>query len=782
MERNLILLEFDRLLEIVALGARSEPGRETVRALRPCDSIDECEHAQSLLWEMVRLRASEGGLPLAGLGDVGAAIDARELDVAGSWEIVRSVQATQAVRETVLRSELPLPALRELASEIPTLDDLLRDVGRYFTRDGKLREDASPVLRSLRQRVLSRRATIQKTLSELMSRHSDAVQDNIVTVRGDRYCIPLRTDRRQEVPGILHERSGSGASVFVEPIAIVEANNELTGLLLEEREEIARLVREIATRIARDGEKIRLAIDVAARLDALEAIAHFATTIDGSRPAFSTDRELRLIEARHPLLDQRLAAARRDALGDDSDVSVVPTTLSVSRDVNALVISGPNAGGKTVALKTAGLIAVMAASGLPVPAREGTVVPYFDDVHVLIGDDQSVMAHLSTFSAYLVRLRRILETASERSLVLLDELGSGTDPEEGAALAAAVLEDLAARGALLLVTTHLTALKTFATDNLQVANASMEFDAESGRPTFRLLEGLPGRSRAIEAARIVGIPRSVIESATRRLGEDYGRLDRLVGELQARISEARQRETELSIELERAKRTQHEAEEALRKFEAERREVRTRYGEEVRKLRDDVQTRVHGELRKLREADEASRKRASSAAVAASVVAPVEEEQEDVAGEIAVGDEVEHRRFKLRGTVTAVTDERVQLKSGGKLVEFPRGDFRLVRESASGGGARGERKRQKEVSAPATAELNLVGWRVDEAIEEADRCIDQSLLEGRSSVRIIHGFGTGALRAGLRDWLRTHRGVRAHRPGNEHEGGDGVTIAELDVH
>lgn len=784
MERNLRLLEFDRVLELVALEARSEPGRETVRALRPLRSIEDCERAQSLVGEMVRLLGHEGNLPLQGLTEIGPLLNDAGFGVPTAWEIVRSVQATQAVRETIMRSELPLASLRTVAEDIPVLDDLLRDVGRYFTRDGKLREEASPILRSLRQRVVARRNAIQKNLSELMSRHADAVQDTIVTVRGDRYCIPVRSDRRQEIPGILHERSGSGASMFVEPIAVVEANNELTGLLLEEREEIARLVREIATRIMRDAEPIGVAVEIAARLDAIQAAAAFATTARATRPTFSRDRELRLIGARHPLLDERLAAARREALGDRSEVRVVPTTFSVDPEVNALVVSGPNAGGKTVALKTAGLLAVMAASGLPVPADEGTTIPLFDDVHVLIGDDQNVMEHLSTFSAYLVRLRRILESAGERSLVLLDELGSGTDPEEGAALAAAVLEDLAARGCLLLITTHLTALKSFATGDLRVANASMEFDPESGRPTFRLLEGLPGRSRAIEAARLVGLPSSVIDGARKRLGEEYGNLDRLVGELQASIAAARERERELTGRLESARRAEAEARDASTRADAERRQLKSKYGEEARKLREEVQSRLQAELRKLRDADEMARKKSSSSELAKVVVAPVEEEQEESNRPVAVGDEVEHRRFKVRGTITAIDGDRVQLKANGRIIEFPREEFRVLKE-----GAKNERRNRSPRSAPAapadeapvTAELNLVGWRVDEAIEEADRFLDRALLEGRRAVRLIHGYGTGALRRAIREWLRTHQGVRSHRAGDELEGGDGATIVTLDA-
>lgn len=783
MERNLTLLELDRVLELVCLDARSEPGRECIRALRPHATIEEAEHAQTLLWEMVRLVSREGAPPLQGLVDPAPLLAHPEFGVQTAWEIIRSVSATQAVREALTRTEVPVPNLRTLAEEIPLLDELLRETGRYFTREGRLREDASPTLRALRQKIVSRRNAIQKSLGELMARHEDAVQDTIVTIRGDRYCIPVRSDRRQEIPGILHERSGSGASLFVEPLSVVESNNELTDLMQQEREEIARLVRQIASRILQDSEQIHEAVQIAARIDCLAALASFARTMEANRPRLTLGRELRIIEARHPLLDERLASARREALGDRSEMRVVPTTFTVSEGVSALIVSGPNAGGKTVALKTAGLIAVMAASGLPVPASEGTTIPFFDTVHVLIGDDQNVLEHLSTFSAYLVRLRRILETASASSLVLLDELGSGTDPEEGAALAAAVVEELAERGALLLVTTHLTALKTFATGDVRIANASMEFDPESGRPTFRLLEGLPGRSRAIEAARLVGLPERVIEAARARLGEEYGRLDRMVGELQATIAAAREREKELSSRLAGAEKRERDAERLRLQLEREKSELKSRFREETAKLRDDVQERLHGELRRLRESDAATRKKVTSASLAKEIVVPVAEE-EDAIVELHPGDEIEHRRFKLKGTVASLRGERVEIMSGGKSVEFPAAEFRLVRRPAASSSAP-KPKRETAVATsedePATVELNLIGMRVEEALDEADRFIDRSLLEGRKAVRLIHGYGTGTLRRSVREWLRKHRGVRSWRPGDDHEGGDGATIALLDV-
>jgi DNA mismatch repair protein MutS2 len=516
-------LELDRVLTLIALEAKTAPGKEAVLARRPLATLQACENAQADLAEMVRFYLSEGLLPLAGITDV-APLLGRDtvLELDESWLVVRAIRATQAIRETLLRTD-GYTRLGRLAESLPDLGEVLTKTNKYFTRDGKLREDASNELRAIRQRVHQKRAAIQKVLTDVMNRNADAIQEPLIVQRGDRYCVPVRSDHRNAVTGILHERSGSGASFFIEPMQAVELNNDLADLLIQEREEIARITRAVATLLIDRREEITLGIVIAGELDALHACALFHSAANASRPMFSADRELNILDGRHPLLDERLASMRADAWGEPpNEQKVVPITITLDAQSTALVISGPNAGGKTVALKTAGLLVAMAMSGLPVPAADGTVIPIVDALHVLIGDDQSVQEHLSTFSAYLVRLKRVLDRVTNRSLVLLDELGSGTDPEEGAALAAAVIEHLLASGALLIATTHLSALKSFAVNDDRIVNASMEFDSATGKSTYRLITGIPGRSRAIDVAQMIGLPSSIITAARERLGDRYG--------------------------------------------------------------------------------------------------------------------------------------------------------------------------------------------------------------------------------------------------------------------
>lgn len=787
MHTPLSQIEFDRVLTLIAMEAKSGPGKEAVARRRPLAKLEECELAQAELAEMVRFEHREGLLPLAGLTDVAPLFGRSDiLELEESWQIVRAIRATQAMRETLLRTE-GFQRLAHLAQAIPDMGELLSKANKYFTKDGKLREEASAELRAIRGRVHQKRAAIQRMLTDVMNRNADAIQEPLIVIRGDRYCIPVRSDHRNAVTGILHERSGSGASFFIEPMQAVELNNDLADLLIQEREEIARITRFVSQLLFDEAKNAIAAVAMAAELDALQACALFHDAIGASRPRFSYDRQLHILDGRHPLLDERLAAARQEAFGEEaSGRKVVPITIDLDGERPALVVSGPNAGGKTVALKTAGLLVAMGMSGLPVPAEEGTVLPVVDAIHVLIGDDQSVLEHLSTFSAYLVRLKRVLERVSKRSLVLLDELGSGTDPEEGAALAAAVIEHLLEVGALLIATTHLSALKTFAVNDRRIVNASMKFDAATGQPTYRMITGIPGRSRAIDVARMIGLPSPIIDRARERLGDRYGETDTLLAQLQQRMSEVLAQQDEVArlrgeVEAER----QAMAEKSVQ-LERERARLGTSYRDELERLRDDVTRQLSSELRHLRELDRSARASVNAAEVVQSLTKPVDKAMEFIPveqREVHVGDRAEHRKFKVSGEVVSIEGTKAMLNVNGRKVQVevkdlvplagppPKGPKTYKASTAKAAG---------DDVVPVSAELNLIGHRVDEALDESDRFLDRALLEGKQAVRIIHGFGTGALRKAVREHLRKHPAVKSWRPGAENEGGDGATVAILE--
>lgn len=771
MKAPLNEIEFDRVLELIAGEAKSTLGKDAVARRRPLGSVEACEHAQADLAEMRRFVQTEGLLPLAGLMDV-APLLAREsvLELDEAWQVVRTVRATQAMRETLTRVDR-FPRLRVIAETIPQLNELVTKLNKYFTRDGKLREDASTELRAIRTRVQQKRNAVQKLLNDIMNRNAEAIQEPLIVMRGDRYCVPVRADHRNAITGILHERSGSGASVFIEPMPAIELNNDLAELLLQEREEIARITRYVSQLIAGSAGDISAATRVAAELDAIQACAIFADLVKASRPSFNNDRKLHLIDARHPLLDERVQT---------TDQPVVPVTVELNDATPALIVSGPNAGGKTVALKTTGLLVAMAMSGLPLPAADGSMIPIIDAIHVLVGDDQSVVEHLSTFSAYLVRLKNVIARATPRSLVLLDELGSGTDPEEGAAIAASVIEYFLDRGALLIVTTHLSSVKSFAMNDSRIINASMEFNATSGQPTYRLVTGIPGRSRAIEVAQMIGLPSPIIARARERLGTKYAEIDRLVAQLQTKMSDVLEESDKLArLQLEAE--SEREAMNAAReKLEKEKQRVGASYREELERLRDDVSRQVANEIKNLRA-------NANAREVVTTLTKPIEQAIEFIPTEerdVRVGDPAEHRKFKVRGRVESLDGSRAVLNVGGKKMTVDVKDL-VPSQIADRGAQKHKVTANRELrtandAVQVSAELNLIGHRVDEAIDESDKFLDRALLEGKQAVRIIHGFGTGALRKAVRDHLRKHPAVKSWRPGNENEGGDGATVAVLE--
>ncbi len=776
---DLSALEFDRVLTLIAMEAKSAPGKAAIAGRLPFRTAAECELAHARLAEMLRFYHRDGLLPVAGLSDVAPLFNrdtVLELDEA--WQVVRAVRATQAIRETFVRGEDD-PRLADLGSQIPDLAELVSKTSKFFTRDGKLKEEASAELRAIRTKIHSKRNSIQRLLNDVMNRSGEAIQEPLIVLRSDRYCIPVRADHRNAVPGILHERSGSGASFFIEPLAAVELNNDLADLLIQEREEIARITQYISGLLFDESSAIRNAIEAAGEFDALQACALFSDAIRGTRPEFS-DGALRILEGRHPLLDERLASARQAAFDEEpSDRTVVPITIELERDKCALIVSGPNAGGKTVALKTAGLLVAMAMSGLPVPASDGTVIPVVDGLHVLVGDDQSVLEHLSTFSAYLVRLKRIVAKATNRSLVLIDELGSGTDPEEGAALAAATIEHILGIGALLIVTTHLSSLKGFAVKDSRIVNASMEFDSATGQPTYRMIVGIPGRSRAIDVAQMIGLPSSIIANARARLGDRYAETDTLLAELQRRMGEVLVQRDEVERMRRDLEIAQEKAKEQATRLEAERARVGWSYREELERLKDDVSRQVRAEIKNLRE----SRANINAREVVTSVMKPIDAAIELAPSEqreVRVGHRAEHRKFKVTGEIEKIDGSKAVLNVNGRKMTVdvkdltPQPTPKTPRPEARG-------PRPAPDVAAASAELNLIGQRVDDALEESDKFLDRALLEGKQAVRIIHGFGTGALRKAIRDHLRKHPAVKSWRPGGENEGGDGATIAVLDA-
>jgi DNA mismatch repair protein MutS2 len=746
------------------------------------------------VWE---LRISRGRLPLSGLVDLAPTLEALERAGGnGSSEDFRSVLAAARAAEAVRRflEATESRALSARRDALPRFDALLERARRLFDADGALRDDASPRLSELRSRLRRRRNEVADRMTRLLEQRRDVLGDAVLVQRNDRYCLPVLASARGRVPGIVHDRSGSGQTVFVEPMEVIEANNELALMSGEERREVERILTEFGRAVLERAPDLENAVGTLAELDALEAKVEFGEISGGRIPEISEDGSWTLAGARHPLLDPLLSALRRRVLGETRpERPVVPLDLELSKDRRLLVVSGPNAGGKTVVLKTAGLFSLLAQSGFPVPASAGTRLPLFVSIRAEIGDAQAILADRSTFSSSMEILAGILAEAGPGTLALVDEIGGATDPEEGSALAVAWLEAFLAKGGRAVVTTHLSAVKTFAGSRSDAFCSAMEFDEATGAPNYRLHPGLSGRSHAFSVARERGIPEDVLGRARDILGEAWRRREETETEAERALERVRRLEREAEAERRRA---EEEGERLAEEREAVRRE-RARWLEEGKKgfdrARVELEREVERELARLREdASRLSKASASrlleSAEKGAEAAGPVLEEAREAfraRGErLEVGGRARLSGGRSEGTVVALEKDGAWVEVGGKRMLLPREALEPLeplapsRPSKRPAPPAAATTRGPSVSAR-TGEVNVIGRRLDEAIEEVERALDAAILAGDSHLRIVHGHGTGRLRDGLREHLRAHRAVATLAAAPPREGGNGATIVEL---
>ena len=693
------------------------------------------------------------------------------------------LDASLAVVEAVRRREEPLEALAALAADLEDLRPLVGRIRRTLDRRGEVREDATPELALLRARIRRQREHLYRELQALKQEHQDHLSEDTIPVREGRLVLVLQAGAKGRVPGLVHGRSATGKSIYFEPLGVVDANNDLQEASEEEAVEKHRILAELAGELSTRRPAVEGHARFLAELDALQATQRWAVEV-GAEPAEIAERhELRLVAARHPLLDPALAERREAALGAAGHRGpVVPLSVALEPELRALVITGPNAGGKTVALKTVGLLAVLHACGLPVPADRGSCIPRLDRVVATVGDEQDLLAETSTFSGRLLRLDEAWKGAGPGSLILLDELGSGTDPEEGAALAGALLTGLLERRALVVITTHLTPLAAEALEADGAYCAAMELDAATGRPTYRLLPGPPGGSEALALARRLGLDPSLVAAAEARLGPEGLDYRRLLGEVEA----LRQR---LAAELERQTSARRDAETErdrlsaeLRALEAARREAGKSLRQEHERFRREVRGRLAVEVDRLREElDEGRRKglaaRATDRLMAAAPELPPDEPEPE--GELEPGAEVRHRSLGWTGVLKELDRGRAVVDVAGKTLRC-RADELIPRGTPERSSAKRPAVQVEEASSGGVAaELDLLGERVAAALDRLDDYLDRALLEGRTEVRIVHGHGTGRLREAVRAHLRGHPAVASWRPGERGEGGNGATVVTL---
>jgi DNA mismatch repair protein MutS2 len=784
-------LDFDLLREHLAGRAQSPLGRARALALAPSTDVEAIRADVERTTEAVRYMAENGRFGLGGLADpeqllgrmrvAGLSLAAGEL-----LDVARYIQSGLELREAFdeVRDEFPL--LAAIATSLPDLSRPLAEIRRKILPTGEVDESASPELRRIRREIQRLRGDVQRSLERLMrDRAPDAIQDEVITIRNGRFVVPVRSEFRGRIKGVMHGASGTGQTVYVEPLDTIDQNNELAALREREEAEIAKILFELTERLRAEGDAVARLVDGLGRLDFAAAKAHLSRDFDCVAPEVGADGRLALDTARHLLLEANLKRVGRD---------VVPMSLELDADRRVLVISGPNAGGKTVVLKTVGLCAAMAQSGLHVPARKARL-PVFDDVLVDIGDHQSLAANLSTFSAHVRNISEMIETLPRRALVLLDEIGTGTDPDEGAAIAIAVLERLRAAGAYVVATTHYNRLKIYASNGEGVGNAAVEFDEATLEPTYRLLVGLAGSSSGIEIARRLGLPEEVVAAArdlmsvTDREAADY--LRRLkaatdeANELRAALDDEREAVARRSaaLDLEFTRRERERAAEVARTLEATVKDFEA----EMKRLVASATDR--GDQARLRKAAEAGAARLRGEAKArVSRLSPKAAARETgpdrpaaISGPIEPGVDVYVPRMNQRGTVESIDGDRLEVRMG--MLKLRVGLDEVERVASGGESAATRLPKDVRVDLASeemvSSELNLIGQHTDEAELALDKFLDEAFLGDLSQVRIVHGFGTGALRRAVADVLKRHPHVASFGPAPSSQGGGGATVVEL---
>jgi DNA mismatch repair protein MutS2 len=796
-------LEFDRIVEAVTGFALTPMGAERLAGLEPSTDPQKVSQLLSATSETIRFISAHGVFPLRASSDLpqilaALAVEGRALESLRLLALAAFLDSVDESHAAIRRAPGSFPILDAASSEAASFK-----VETGHTRDkidpsGEVVDDASPALKGIRERLRKQRTRLRSTLESYLRGKETAkyLQDQVVTERNGRYVLVVKTEQRSAIPGIVHGASTSGASLFLEPLSTVEINNDIVALEEQEAEEVRRILLALTDAFRARATELQRTIEAATDLDILQGRARFSESIDGIEPALSGDGAFELQAARHPLV--------RNA---------VPVTIKVIPPATVLLVTGPNTGGKTVALKTAGLLAMMAQSGLRIPAADGSRLPVFRTVFADIGDEQSIEASLSTFSAHIANIAAMDRALATPALVLLDEVGSGTDPIEGGALGVAIVDHFRNRGATVIATSHYDALKTYASTTEGVACAAFGFHAETFAPTYQLVYGTPGRSLALEIAGRLGLNPTVVAAAREnlsareaQLAEHLAKIDRDMRSLEHEQRLAtKERET-----LHQAEARMHQREDALRQREETfRRRLNEEVETQVRQARKEIDT-VIDEL-KAKAAAMAAAPRLVSTGETGTARSDARAAVEDVAkrilsGEgaastpqspdsirnpqsaipnIAAGDRVIVGGLGLEAIVTAIHDGTADLDVRGKRMRASLRDLRLIGGAASAGGGvtvnivgavREPSLHGRETSA---SDLNVIGCTVDEAISRAERFLDESLLSDQRVVRFIHGYGTGQLKRALTGFLQQHPLVARFATAPPEQGGGGVTVVEL---
>ena len=787
-EKSIHTLELPRVLEMLAHEAHTEEGKERCLALRPMTDADDVQRALKETSAALRLLVTKGSPGLGGVKPVRAAL--QRADMGGSLntrellDVAAVLRAARSARDYGLEADGE-SVISHLFASLTTNKYLEERITTAIPAEGEIADAASSELASIRRHKRATAAKVRDVLNKLLaSNQSKFLQENIVTQRSGRFVVPVKSEHKNEIPGLVHDVSGSGGTFFIEPMGVVKANNELRELEVKEEKEIERILAELSAECAQFKENIAQDYDLIVMIDCIFARAQLSTRMRGMEPRLS-DKGMYLRRARHPLLDPKKAVAN---------------DLMLVEDFDTLVITGPNTGGKTVTLKTFGLLTLMAQCGLHIPADDGSEVKVFSRVLADIGDEQSIAQNLSTFSSHMVNIVGILEQCDYQTMILFDELGAGTDPVEGAALAAAIIESAREMGALVCATTHYAELKVYAMTTPGVRNASCEFNVDTLGPTYRLLIGIPGKSNAFAISQRLGLSEYIIQKAADRLDAENVRFEDVLTQLdvQRRAMEVeKEKAAQLRREMEESSRT---AREYRKKIEEERAKAVEKAQAEARAILQearDTADRVFKELNDMRRQQEKEGREADWQAAndrranlrytlneaENALGAKEEEELPPPIRPAVVGDTVELVKMGTRATVLAVNkDGSLQLQAGILKIAAKQDEVRVVEDEEQKTKKQARQyavNAQRKLRAAASSEIDLRGMMTDEAVAAAETFLDTAMLGKLNTVTIIHGKGTGAVRKAIREYLKRSKYVKSFRPGKYGEGEDGVTVVEL---
>lgn len=783
-EHTLKVLEFDKIKRILESKCLSELGRKKVLHLFPVMEKELISRWQKDTTELKEILQFEERFPLYSIPDLSDSLRKAQR-IGGYLEPKEFLRLEEMLKlcglllKFIQGKEKKYSQISSLVLKLKRFEDISKAINKAIDHSGEVKDKASQTLFSIRQEKNTNRNRILDKLQNLLKLKKREAHEEIITLRENRYVVSIPTEEFQKSKGIVHDRSSSGATLFVEPLPVVELNNRQRELEVEEKNEIEKILKEITSLVRKDLDDLKISLEVIAELDFIHSKALFSLECKGNEPQFNSEGFIYINNARHPLLYLSGSIPREQ---------VMPLSLELGKKFTVLVITGPNTGGKTVALKTVGISVLMAQSGLHIPAESGSSLPIFKQVFSDIGDEQSIEMSLSTFSSHIGQIIKALENVDKDSLVLLDELGAGTDPKEGAALGEAIITDLARKKAKTVITTHQGVLKTLAQIYPEVENASLEFDKESLKPTYRFHIGYPGGSYGIDIARKLGMPENIIKKSYELLGSQERDLGLLIEELEKNLKVVRENRKALEEQKKVSDELLNLYQDRIKKLEASQKELKSKALKESRELVEKTRVEIEhliAELKKTR-AQRDSIKQAHTFLEEKKKglekeLTGFEEKIPEVEGKIKAGDLIWIDSLKIEGEVLAEPDRsgKVKLKIGNITYTVDQRELSKVE---------GEKKEKQVPSVRyelysienISPEIDLRGLTADEAIEKVDKYLDDAYLAGLSEVVLIHGKGTGALRKKIGEFLTGHHRVAETRMGSLEEGGAGVTIVKLE--